>query len=582
MKKQLLKTVWWPTLLSLLTLGIFVLLAVGSNMLDNFMKYDVKYLGNGVYWEIEYFGDDHFETTGKRDKKSRWQGPIEIFYTRDNSYEEVTMVNGVRHGTSKMTINDFPHETVVETRCYNMGVEVPCNKSTGSGQTDISAYRILCEKYSWYFFSLYCFGFDSTYVESYLDTLETLLYSYEFEEAEFNIYYEDALDKLGETPYDSIITLQSTLFLFQGLEEMKNAVLRLAVIDHYRSADIPSYDIVTTTYPGYLHALNDSGILNQDFEQFCADLDDSLTSYGSLDPEDPFYVDSIDSYLFRALTGIMNSELKSTLSPEAGLSLINNLLIRKERGLRSLSRYYNTSFKTPLSPAASSDIAQYVLQDMVTLFIRGDIIRQVMREAYLNRNGIVSLPVVTTEFTGNASATSVSIQGYVIGDGGATVNNRGIAWAETYNPTIEDHALPSGSGTGSFVLLVDGLTEGKTYYARTYGTNSAGTAYGNCIEFVAAAPTGIQDINLFVHDFTVYPNPAKTSVTCSFRLGSPERMTLTIIDMKGQQVFYRDLGMQPRGENRITLDLSGLGNGLYNCRLTNGTGYVVRKLEIIR
>ncbi len=134
----------------------------------------------------------------------------------------------------------------------------------------------------------------------------------------------------------------------------------------------------------------------------------------------------------------MNSELKSTLSPEAGLSLINNLLLRKERGLRSLCRYYNTSFKTPLSLAASSDVAQYVLQDMLTLFIRGDIIRQVMREAYLNRNGIVSLPVVTTEFTGNVSATSVHLQGYVIKDGGAGINDRGIAWAEFYNPTIED------------------------------------------------------------------------------------------------------------------------------------------------
>ncbi len=102
-------------------------------------------------------------------------------------------------------------------------------------------------------------------MESYLDTLETLLYSYEFEEAEFNIYYEDALDVLGETPYDSIITLQSTMFLFQGLEEMKNAVLRLAVIDHYRSADIPTYDIVTTTYPGYFMALNDSGIIKPGF-----------------------------------------------------------------------------------------------------------------------------------------------------------------------------------------------------------------------------------------------------------------------------------------------------------------------------
>jgi hypothetical protein len=579
MKTKQFKNAWWASLLSLLTLGIFVLLAVGSSLLDDFMKYDIKHLGNGVYEETEFHGDDYIETTGKWDKKGSWQGPIKIYYTRDKSYEEVTMVNGLRHGTSKMTFCDDLRDDVIETKCYKMGVEVPCNKSTGASQTDISAYRILSEKYSWYFFSLYCFGFDSTYVESYLDSLETLLYSYEFEEVEFDSYYEDILDVLGETPYDSIITRQSTLYLFQGLDEMKNAVLRLAVIDHYRSADIPTYDIVTTTYPGYLHTLNDSGILNQDFEQFCADLDDSLDSYGPLDQEDPFYVDSIDSYLFRALSGIMNTELKSTLS---GTSLKQYLPFSKGKSLRTLSLRYQSILKSALSPAGSSDVAQYVLQDMLTLFMRGDIIRRTLREAYNLRKGIVSLPVVITEFTGSASATSVSLQGYVIEDGGAAVNDRGMAWAETYNPTIEDHALASGSGTGSFALMVDGLTEGRTYYARTYANNSKGTAYGNCIEFVATAPTGIQDINVFVRDFTVYPNPAKESATCSFRLGSPAGVTLKIIDMKGQVVLYRDRGLMPKGENLIILDLSGLQNGLYNCQLTNGTDHVVRKLEIVK
>jgi hypothetical protein len=275
----------------------------------------------------------------------------------------------------------------------------------------------------------------------------------------------------------------------------------------------------------------------------------------------------------------MNTELKSTLS---GTSLKQYLPFSKGKSLRTLSLRYQSILKSALSPAGSSDVAQYVLQDMLTLFMRGDIIRRTLREAYKLRKGIVSLPVVITEFTGSASATSVSLQGYVIEDGGAAVNDRGMAWAETYNPTIEDHALASGSGTGSFALMVDGLTEGRTYYARTYANNSKGTAYGNCIEFVATAPTGIQDINVFVRDFTVYPNPAKESATCSFRLGSPAGVTLKIIDMKGQVVLYRDRGLMPKGENLIILDLSGLQNGLYNCQLTNGTDHVVRKLEIVK
>jgi hypothetical protein len=579
MKKNPLKATVWPFIQSLFVLDIFVLLALGS-MIGDFVDPQIKFLGNGLYEEtVVYKSGDYTTTTGSRDEEGRWQGPVKIFNELSTkSSEEVTMVNGLRHGTSTMTTYDYP-DNHVWTACYNLGVEVPCFKSTGEDQAGISAYRILCEKYSWYFFSLHSFGFDSIYVESYLDTLETVLYSNDFEEAAFDSYYEDIQDVLGETPYDSIISLQSTLFLFQGLEEMKNAVLRLAVIDHYRSAGIPTYDIVTTIYPGYLNALNDSGVIDQDFEQFCADLDDSLTSYGPLDQEDPFYVDSIDSYLYRAMTGILNTELKSTLS---GTSLKPYLLGSKENNVRKLCQHYQSIFKSALSPSASSDVAQRVILDMINLLKRGDIIRRVVREAYNLRKGIVSWPVVTTEFAGNTSATSVTLRGYIIGDGGNEVNDRGMAWAETYDPTLDDHVLASGSGTGSFALLVDGLTEGKTYYARTYATNGKGTGYGNCIKFVAAAPTGFREPNLIVQDFAVYPNPAKESATCSFQLRLPAGVTIKITDMKGHVVLYHEPGLMRQGENEIRLDLSGLHNGLYNLQLTSGTDHVVRKLEIVR
>ncbi len=101
-------------------------------------------------------------------------------------------------------------------------------------------------------FALNVFGFDDAYVEAYMDTLETMLSTYEFDIAEFDSYYGDALDVLEETPYDSIIALNSNLFIAQGLEEMKNAEFRLAVIDRYRSEGKLHLDIVSSTYPGYL------------------------------------------------------------------------------------------------------------------------------------------------------------------------------------------------------------------------------------------------------------------------------------------------------------------------------------------
>jgi hypothetical protein len=176
----------------------------------------------------------------------------------------------------------------------------------------------------------------------------------------------------------------------------------------------------------------------------------------------------------------------------------------------------------------------------------------------------------------------VTLQGYVIKDGGAAVTSRGITWATVYNPTTLDNSENSETGTGEFTVNLTGLTEGVTYYARTYATNSAGTAYGNCIVFVAASPTEIVDNKVFTQVFTIYPNPASAITTFGFRLESSESLVLTVLNMKGQRVYCHDLGMLPQGDNQINLNLSGLQDGMYNCQLTNGVTKVTRKLVIAR
>ena len=196
--------------------------------------------------------------------------------------------------------------------------------------------------------------------------------------------------------------------------------------------------------------------------------------------------------------------------------------------------------------------------------------------------GVVSIPTVTTEFSGNNSATSVTLNGYVLEDGGAAVSSRGIAWATFYNPTTDDHTETSGTGTGSFAVTLDGLTEGETYYARTYAINSAGTAYGNCISFIAQSTVGIIENVPFDRDFNIYPNPASAITTFSFLVESSENMVLTIVNLKGQVAYHHDLGSLPQGKNQIEVDLSDIPGGIYNCQLTNnGTLKVTRKLVIV-
>jgi hypothetical protein len=575
MKTHLSKKTLWRSLLSVIALSIFILLAVGSKELLDYIAWETQDLGDDVKKEtVIPAGKVERYRTGKQDDEGKWHGEVTIEWSGEQTYTEVVlMVHGVREGKS---IRTYPDGKKVEDYYIKGEIQPEDQKAAHGSVANITAFQILANKYPWFLFSLNAFGFESAYVEAYLDTTETLLNAYEFEVTAFADYYGDVQDALGETPYDSIISFNSILTLLQGLEEMKNSEFRLAVIDHYRSEGNTTYNIIQTTYPGYLLSLNDSGVIDQDFEKFCQDMDNLMTSYGSLDTEDPFFADSIDSRMFRALSTILNSE--ESFSSFAKLSMKTKMLSYEEYDLRDLYGDVKSLFKPLLLKSSSSEVATVVVSGMLMHFVRGDMLNRAVMEAWFIKKGVVRLPTAATVFSGNSSATSVTLKGYVMEDGGAVVTSRGIAWADFYNPTVNDNSMPAETGTGEFMVTLTGLTEGTTYYARTYATNSAGTAYGNCISFVAAVPSGIDDINLLNGDIKIYPNPASALTTLGFHLESSESIMLTVLDMKGQIVFNKDLGRLPHGDHQIELNLSGLKDGMYNCQLTNGAIKVTRKL----
>jgi hypothetical protein len=59
---------------------------------------------------------------------------------------------------------------------------------------DISPQEIIYNKYYWFQAVLQGYGFDSLYVDTFLDTFMIMLDTYEFSEAEFDDYYEIMLD----------------------------------------------------------------------------------------------------------------------------------------------------------------------------------------------------------------------------------------------------------------------------------------------------------------------------------------------------------------------------------------------------
>jgi flagellar hook assembly protein FlgD len=585
MKRHWTKKAFWQSLVSVIVLGVFIFLAVGSvdDLMDMFYpKISVKRdnRGNGVFEETEthkYSGVKYIN--GSCDRYERWQGPVTIRWCDEKGVlkytEEVNMIEGLRNGESKTTFSDGR----VVIKLYDKGKYVTQLKGASNSKADNSAFNILATKYSWFLYTLNVFDFDTAYVKSYMDTFETKLGTYAYDIAKFDQYYGDVTNELEETPYDSIISKNSELTLFQGLAEIKNSEFRLAIIDHYRSAGSTTFNIISTSYPGYLLNLNELGVNNEDFKVFCQDMDSRMAGYGALDLQDPFFVDSLDARMFRAIQAISNAGKSSSLLAE---SSVNSMFLNYK--IQDINDIYDAviqMLKSSFSKSTPKEVATIVVNDMLwQYYIPAEIIRQAVIEAYFIKGGVKRIPIATTGFLSNNSATSVTLRGNVIEDGGAAVTSRGIAWATFYAPTTTANIVNSGTGTGNFQVTLNGLTPGTTYYARTYATNSAGTAYGNTVSFVASITTDVNDIKLLNSDFTIYPNPASSLTTFSFKVESAESIMLTIIDMKGKVVLTKDLGDLSQGENQVMLNLSLLQNGMYICQLTKGTAKVTQKLII--
>jgi uncharacterized protein (TIGR02145 family) len=111
-------------------------------------------------------------------------------------------------------------------------------------------------------------------------------------------------------------------------------------------------------------------------------------------------------------------------------------------------------------------------------------------EISFNTTSILTTPTITTNAVSAITATTATGNGNITSDGGASVTARGVCWSTTTNPTISNSSSTNGSGTGSFVSGLTGLTANITYFVRAFATNSVGTAYGNEVSFTTAKTNG--------------------------------------------------------------------------------------------
>lgn len=135
-----------------------------------------------------------------------------------------------------------------------------------------------------------------------------------------------------------------------------------------------------------------------------------------------------------------------------------------------------------------------------------------------------TIPTVITTSISTYDATSATMGGEVIDDGGATVTERGVVYSSTdTDPEIGDTDVTkdeNGSGKGSFSESISGLSAITTYYVKAYAINSAGTSYGS------------------VESITITNNPPTftSSVVTSVAEGDDYSYTITTSDPDGDKV----------------------------------------------
>ena len=110
----------------------------------------------------------------------------------------------------------------------------------------------------------------------------------------------------------------------------------------------------------------------------------------------------------------------------------------------------------------------------------------------------LQFPQVTTAKVTNINSTSATCGGNVTSDGNGTVSVRGVCWNTTGNPTLANSTghTTDGTGTGTFISNITGLTGGIIYYVTAYAANEKGTFYSADIEqFITPLPCGQLVVN---------------------------------------------------------------------------------------
>ena len=160
-------------------------------------------------------------------------------------------------------------------------------------------------------------------------------------------------------------------------------------------------------------------------------------------------------------------------------------------------------------------------------------------------------------------------------------------------PADFDVRLYSSNGTTELAISQNGSTTSETitrtytagtYYVRVYGYNGANsttTCYTLKVQLGTASKTTADEFAQSNKGLLVSPNPAGYTANLFYKFKTLGKATITITNQTGAVVLRKAVNATD-GENRQTLDVSKLANGMYFISIQNGSETQMSKIMIMK
>jgi len=113
-------------------------------------------------------------------------------------------------------------------------------------------------------------------------------------------------------------------------------------------------------------------------------------------------------------------------------------------------------------------------------------------------------------------------------------------------------------------------------------TNSTGTGSLQQSLYLVGGLAGVEE-NGSIREFSLYPNPATSSVTLSFNLDKSSTLETSVYDVTGKQVQSAVSTDAASGANSINLDVAALPAGIYVAQIrSNGSIAATRRFVVTK